>query len=38
MEFLMDEASLADIMIEMCNLEVDEFTDWDDLETETELW
>ncbi len=38
MEFFIDEASLAEIMVEMCNLEVDKFTDWDDLETETELW
>ena len=37
-EFYIDEASLAEIMVQMCNLEVDEFTDWDDLETETELW
>lgn len=37
-EFYMDESSLADIMIDLCNLEVDEFTDWDDLETETEVW
>ena len=37
-EFYMDEASLAKIMIKLCNLKIDEFTDWDDLETETEVW
>ncbi|MBP3873325.1 MAG: LCP family protein, partial [Lachnospiraceae bacterium] len=37
-EFYMDVASLAKIMIKLCNLKIDEFTDWDDLETETEVW
>lgn len=37
-EFYMDEADLADIMIPLCNLGIDEFSDWDDLETETESW
>ena len=37
-EFYLDEASLADILIRMCNLSIDEFNDWDDLETESEEW
>ena len=37
-EFYLDEASLADILIQMCNLSIDEFNDWDDLETESEDW
>ena len=37
-EFYMDSASLAKIMIRQCNLEMDEFSDWDELETETEIW
>ena len=37
-EFYMDEASLAEIMISLCDLTLDEFSDWDDLETETEVW
>ena len=37
-EFYMNEASLAEIMVSLCDLELDEFTDWDDLETETEIW
>ena len=37
-EFYMDSASLAKIMISLCNLEMDEFSDWDELETETEIW
>ena len=37
-EFYMNEETLADIMIRMCDLEIDGFTDWDDLETETEVW
>ena len=37
-EFYLDEASLADILIQMCNLSIDEFDDWDDLETESEIW
>ena len=38
MEFYMDEASMADILIEMCGLEIDDLGDWDYLETETEVW
>ena len=37
-EFYMDEASLADILTDMCRLELEEFDDWSDLETETEIW
>lgn len=37
-EFYIDEASLARIMTQLCDLKIDEFTDWDDLETETEVW
>ena len=37
-EFYIDEASLADIMTLLCNLQIDEFSEWDDLETETEIW
>jgi len=37
-EFYVDEASLAEILIQMCDLEIDEFSDWDELETETEVW
>ncbi len=37
-EFYIDEENLADLMIRLCNLEIDEFSDWDDLETETEDW
>ena len=37
-EFYMDEDSLAKIMIPLCNLQIDDFSDWDELETETEVW
>ena len=37
-EFYLDDASMADIMIKLCDLEIDEFDDWNDLETETEIW
>lgn len=37
-EFYMNEASLADIMVPLCNLQIDDFSEWDDLETETEVW
>ena len=37
-EFYLDEESLEDIMVTLCGLEIDEFSDWDDLETETEFW
>ena len=37
-EFYVDESSLAEIMILLCNLKIDEFSDWNDLETETEIW
>ena len=37
-EFYMNEVSMADIMIRLCDLEIDEFDDWDELETETEVW
>ena len=37
-EFYMDDASMAEIMIKLCDLEIDEFDDWNDLETETEIW
>ena len=37
-EFYVDEASLANIMVPLCNLQVDDFSEWDDLETETEIW
>ena len=37
-EFYADEASLAKIMIPLCNLQIDDFSEWDDLETETEIW
>ena len=37
-EFYMDEASLAGIMIRLCDLQLDDFSDWDELETETEVW
>ena len=37
-EFYMDEASLADILTQLCDLELDDFSEWDDLETETEDW
>ena len=37
-EFYVNEASLADIMVQLCNLKMDEFTDWNDLEAETEIW
>ena len=37
-EFYMDEASMADILIDLCDLEIDKFSDWDELETETEVW
>lgn len=37
-EFYIDQSSLADIMVQLCNLELDEFSDWNDLETETEIW
>ena len=37
-EFYVDESSLAEIMIQLCNLKIDEFSDWNDLETETEIW
>lgn len=37
-EFYLDEAGLADMMIRLCDLEIDEFSDWDDLETESEDW
>ena len=37
-EFYMDDASMADIMIKLCDLEIDEFDDWHDIETETENW
>jgi hypothetical protein len=37
-EFYVNEASLADIMVQLCNLKIDEFTDWNDLEAETEIW
>ena len=37
-EFYVDEASLAEIMTKLCDLQIDEFSDWDDLETETEVW
>ena len=37
-EFYMNKASLAEIMIRLCDLQLDGFTDWNDLETETEVW
>ena len=37
-EFYMDEESLADILTDMCRLKLEEFDDWKDLETETEIW
>lgn len=37
-EFYVDEDSLAEIMTKLCDLQIDEFSDWDDLETETEVW
>ncbi len=35
-EFFINEEDLANIMIKLCNLQIDEFSDWDELETETE--
>ena len=37
-EFYMDEASLARILTLLCDLQVDDFSDFDSLETETEIW
>ncbi len=37
-EFYIDEADLAEIMVKLCDLQIDEFSDWDDLETESEEW
>lgn len=37
-EFYMNKASLAEIMVRLCDLQLDGFTDWNDLETETEVW
>lgn len=37
-EFYVDEASLAEVMTQLCNLQMDEFSDWSDLEAETEIW
>ena len=37
-EFYIDEAFLAEIMTRQCDLQVDDFSDWDELETETEVW
>ncbi len=36
MEFFIDGKDLANIMIKLCNLQIDEFSDWDELETETD--
>ncbi len=37
-EFYVDEADLAEIMTKLCDLQIDEFSEWDDLETESEDW
>ena len=37
-EFYVDEGNLAEILVLLGNLSVDDFSDWDDLETETEFW
>jgi hypothetical protein len=35
---LLHEASLAGIMTRLCDLQLDDFSDWDELEIETEVW
>ena len=37
-EFYVDEGNLAEILVLLGNLAVDDFSEWDDLETETEFW